>query len=169
MKLDLELNNKIKNPLKKAWVTSVVERTIAKSGLKFGRKKISLSVAVVGKSEIKKLNRIYRGKNAPTDILSFTEYKTQANLKKARGNDIFLGELVICYDDVKDWAKNQNLELRDEIGKVAVHGTLHLLGFVHGKKMLKIQEKILGRCAPAYKNTNPATNIQIGNDKFVDL
>lgn len=144
MKLSVELNNKAKKPVSKALLISVIKKAIQESNLAFlAKKNLSVSAAVVSKNEIRNINKIYRRKDSPTDVLSFSQYENIASLKKVRENDILLGELVICYGDIKDWAKNQNLGLRNEIEKVAAHGTLHLLGFIHGKKMFKIQEKII--------------------------
>lgn len=144
MKLSVELNNKAKKPVSKSLLVLAIKKAIQESDLAFlAEKKISVSVAIVGKNEIRKINKIYRKKDIPTDVLSFAQYENIARLKKTRESDILLGELIVCYDDVKEWAKKQNLNLRDEIGKVVVHGMLHLLGFQHGKKMFAVQEKII--------------------------
>lgn len=120
-----------------------MKKTLKAGGLDFlARKKITLSIAIVSPREIKRLNKIYRKNDMATDVLSFAEYKNAGRLKKEKKDAIFLGELVICPDDIKDYIKREKLDVRKETAKVISHGVLHLLGFKHGKKMLAIQEII---------------------------
>jgi len=144
MKVDLEINNVAKIPIRSYFFVSITEKTLRKSGCGFlKRKKISLSLAIVRKAEIKKLNKTYRKKNETTDILSFAEYKNIQEIKAAKGKELFLGELILCYDDIKEYAKRRGLVLKKELAIVFVHGLLHLLGFRHGKKMFEIQNKVV--------------------------
>lgn len=141
MKVNLEINNLAKSPIKKAFFQAVVKKTLENSSYAFLKKKnISVSLAIVGKAEIKKLNKKYRKKNEATDVLSFAEYKNVAKIRKKKGKELFLGELILCYDDIKEYARKNGLVLQKEIGTVVSHGILHLLGFRHGKKMFEIQE-----------------------------
>lgn len=79
-----------------------------------------LSVALVAPSRIKEFNRRYRGKNSPTDVLSFCDKES-------------LGEIVICPAVVKSNARKLKSSFRKELSKVFVHGVLHLLGYDHEK------------------------------------
>jgi len=143
MKLILEINNLAKSPIKRAFFQAVVKKTLAGSGYDFLKNKnISVSLAIVSKAEIKKINKTYRKKNEPTDILSFAEYKNVKELKAAKGKEIFLGELILCYDDIKEYSKKRGLVLKRELAVVFAHGILHLLGFRHGKEMFEIQDKM---------------------------
>ncbi|PJA86699.1 MAG: rRNA maturation RNase YbeY [Candidatus Moranbacteria bacterium CG_4_9_14_3_um_filter_42_9] len=145
MKLTLEINNLTKSPIQKAFFKAVAEKTLEKSGYKFlnppaGGKNISVSLAIVGKAEMKKLNKTYRKKNESTDILSFAEYKNIQEIKAAKETELFLGELILCYDDIKEYTRKYGLNFQKETGAVVSHGILHLLGFRHGKKMFGIQK-----------------------------
>ncbi len=157
MKLKLEINNTAKSPVRKKLLEEAVEKTLAGSGLGFlARKNISLSMAIVGAREIKKLNKIYRKADAATDALSFAEYKNTEALRKAvdnppacpdeteskRAGGVFLGELVVCYTDIREYARKNKIGLRKELANVVSHGVLHLLGMKHSKKMFAIQEKV---------------------------
>ncbi len=143
MKLTVEINNQTKNRLDKKFISKVILETLKKAGVVFLlNKNISLSLAIVGKSEIKKLNRVYRKIDKVTDILSFPEYKNTADLKKERKNAIFLGELVICPSDIEEYSKKSNSVFKKELAKVISHGVLHLSGLCHGRNMFSIQEKI---------------------------
>lgn len=143
MGLNIEINNQTQNRADKKMIKSVVLKTLKKSGQKFlNNKKISISLAFVSPKEIKKLNRLYRHKNQPTDILSFAEYQNAGQLKKEKKGAIFLGELVICPDDIKEYAKSNKLDYKKELARTISHGMLHLLGYKHGKRMFVIQEQV---------------------------
>ncbi len=143
MKLTLDINNQTQTRLDTKLIRLVVLKTLKKSGMEFlSNKKISISLALVSLKEIKKLNRIYRRKNQPTDILSFAEYPSAGRLKKEKKGAIFLGELVICPDDIKKYAKSEKLDYKKELTETVSHGVLHLLGFRHGKKMFLIQDQV---------------------------
>ena len=95
-----------------------------------------------GNKEIKKLNKKFRKKNKPTDILSFPFQKNP----KIR-NKSYLGDIMISYNFI-DKPKNQKKFLfENKAIKIFIHGFLHLLGFDHNKlkdykKMLKEEQKI---------------------------
>lgn len=145
MKIILEINNQAKKPIVKNFLETVIKKTAENCGYDFlHNKNISISLAVISKAEIKKINKTYRGANKETDILSFCEYKNKKQIQKVSGKNIFLGELILCYDDIKDYSQKEKIIFRKELAKVVSHGTLHLLGFKHGKKMFDIQENIGG-------------------------
>ncbi len=143
MKLNFEINNQAKIKLIRKKLEVVVLNTLKKSKLHFLEKKnISISLAIVEKKEIKKLNRIYRKKNKATDVLSFSEYKNIKDLKKEKRRVIFLGEIIICPVYVKKYAVMKKIDFQKELFRVVSHGVLHLLGFKHGKKMFEIQDEV---------------------------
>lgn len=143
MKLEVELNDKIKSGMKKNFVFDAVEKAIKGSRSKFlEEKNISVSVAVVNAEEIRRLNRIYRKKDAVTDILSFSEHKSKAEFEAMGDRNIFLGELILCYNEIERYAREKNINLEKELTTVIAHGALHLLGFSHGRAMFGIQNKL---------------------------
>jgi len=145
MKLALEINNTDKSPVKKAFVEKVIRKTLAKSGyVELANKTLNLSLAWVNEAEIRRLNKLYRKKNKATDVLSFCEYEDAAELKKTAEQELFLGELILCYNYIKEYASecSSEKELQKELARIIAHGVLHLLGFSHGKKMFAIQDAI---------------------------
>jgi probable rRNA maturation factor len=103
---------------------------IAKNLLNDERKnKIELSVVFVGQKEIQRLNKKYRKKNRPTDVLSF-DYKDS-------------GEIVICPQIIKENAKKFGESFNQELARIFIHGLLHILGYDHEKmeKEAEIMEK----------------------------
>ena len=105
--------------------------TVAKNVLKGeNRETEKVSLAFVGKAEIKKLNKKFRNKNKATDVLSF----------ELKQNNI-LGEIVICPEVVKENAKKFGVTGKSEMLKVFVHGILHLCGYDHEKS--EAEEKVM--------------------------
>ena len=88
------------------------------------------------------MNKNFRKKNKPTDILSFPFKKKMKINKKT-----FIGDIIISYNFI-DKPKAQKLDIfKKKLIKVFIHGFLHLLGFDHKKnndykKMLKEEERI---------------------------
>tara|TARA_Y100000022_G_scaffold81475_1_gene70142 strand:+ start:278 stop:739 length:462 start_codon:yes stop_codon:yes gene_type:complete len=109
---------------------------------RFTNKKLSLTLLLSNNKSIKRLNKKFRNKNRPTDILSFP-FESKINRKK----ELYLGDIVISYDFI-DKPKNQSLSLfKDKVIKIFIHGFLHLLGFNHinlkdYKKMFREEQNI---------------------------
>jgi rRNA maturation RNase YbeY len=143
MKFNLEMNNQTKSPIKKAFFAMLWKVTFGDKALALPAKKFNLSLALVSKAEIKKLNRTWRKKDAVTDVLSFAEFKNLKAIKKSREREVFLGEIILCYDDIKAYARKNGLKINRELAQVFLHGILHLLGFRHGEKMFALQSKFL--------------------------
>ena len=146
MKISLDFNNQTKSPVRKSFFISVAKKTIQKNGYDFLEKKnLSLSIALISPQEIRKINKIYRNKDYVTDILSFASYKSVKEIKKSKEKAVFLGELILCYDDIKDYAKKNGLNFKEELARTVSHGILHLLDFHHGKIMFSLQDKIANK------------------------
>ena len=146
MNINLEVNNKTQSPLADDFFVLVAEKTIAAAGYEFLQdKEISISVALVSEEEMQKLNNEYRQKDSTTDVLSFCEYESMKELKNVSEPEIFLGELILCYDDISKYAKEKQIELQGEVVNVTSHGVLHLLGFEHGDKMFALQEAVVSK------------------------
>lgn len=135
--VDLEMNNKTRFSFPRRKITLLLD--LARKKLKI-RKKQAISLAFVTPSEIKKLNRIYRGKSRATDVLTFNSWEGQILA------DDILGEIIICPSQAKKQARDFKTTFAQEIFRLALHGYLHLLGFDHqkqAKSMEKLEEKIL--------------------------
>ena len=88
-----------------------------------------LAVQVVPSSEIRRLNHKYRGKDQPTNVLSFPT--TAPNTASARLRPRPLGDLVICPAVLRREAREQGKSLRAHWAHLVVHGVLHLDGYDH--------------------------------------
>ena len=109
---------------------------------KFLNKKISFTLLLSNNKNIKKLNKSFRRRNKPTDVLSFP-----FNSKSKILNKTYIGDIIISYNFMNK-PKSQNLKsFKEKVIKTFIHGFLHLVGFDHiknsdYKKMLKEEEFI---------------------------
>ena len=86
----------------------------------------SAAIAFVTDSEIARLNKIYRKRNKPTDVLSFP-----AQSAKRVNKSKFLGDIAIAPAVARRYAKKNGRTLQSEICILILHGILHLLGYDH--------------------------------------
>ena len=151
MTIVLEINNTSNSPVESGFFEAVAEKTLAEVKYDFlnppaGGKKINISLALVSPDEIKKLNKEYRQQDSVTDVLSFPEHASIEELKEAalknQAEELFLGELILCYNDINEYAEKEGLNLKNELAKVFSHGILHLLGFSHGNDMFALQDVV---------------------------
>lgn len=84
-----------------------------------------LTVRVVDEAEITELNRTYRNKDKPTNVLSFP-FEAPAEIELP-----LLGDIVICAKVVQDEAAEQGKPLHAHWAHMVIHGCLHLLGYDH--------------------------------------
>ncbi len=84
-----------------------------------------LSVALVGNSEIRKLNSQFRHKDAPTDVLSFP--MGESLLPGLR----MLGDVIISVEKAEEQARQRRRTLDEELVTLLIHGILHLVGYDH--------------------------------------
>ncbi len=97
-----------------------------------------VTILFLDKSEAKKINKNYRQKNYPTDVLSFM----------SDDHEMGLGDLVICLPVVREQAGRHGLSFNEELSYVVLHGFLHLLGYDHessqreDRLMMKLQDDV---------------------------
>jgi probable rRNA maturation factor len=112
--------------------------------------KWELSILLCGDKTIKDLNKIYRGKNEATDVLSFSLGTDTAPFPVgvARSGRFLPGDIVISLDSVRENARRFKVEEDEELRRLLIHGILHLDGMDHksndeAEPMLRLQERIL--------------------------
>ncbi|WP_240511967.1 rRNA maturation RNase YbeY [Paludifilum halophilum] len=109
-----------------------------------------VSVLIVDDEKIYRLNREYRGVDRPTDVLSFPQWEPEEDPVTEGGGPVPLGDIVISLPRAREQAEKYGHSLNREMGFLAVHGFLHLLGYDHGteeaeRAMFTRQEEILAR------------------------
>ncbi|EKE20657.1 MAG: hypothetical protein ACD_7C00509G0014 [uncultured bacterium] len=143
MNLILEINNLNSCNFGQKKLKLTIEETIEKAGVaNFLKKDVLVSIGVVSEMEMRKINKKYRDKDSSTDILSFGDFNSTKELVDAGNENLFLGELLVCCEDVKRYCQEKNIIFEKEFFEVISHGTLHLLGFKHGKEMFELQKSV---------------------------
>tara|TARA_B100000745_G_scaffold237821_1_gene160696 strand:+ start:69 stop:524 length:456 start_codon:yes stop_codon:yes gene_type:complete len=147
IKANVEIDNKswhkkIKNP-KKYFNKKL--KIISKMFNLFKNKNIIFTILLTNSLKIKKLNKKFRKKNKPTDVLSFP-YFSSKNFKFVKEKKIYIGDIAVSYEVIYSRSNKNNFIL--EFDKVWIHGLLHLVGYDHIKnkdyfKMNKFEKRIL--------------------------
>jgi len=88
-----------------------------------------VGVILTGDAEQRQLNRTYRGKDSPTNVLSFA--LTEPGAPLPAGSPVLLGDVVLDFETVAREAAEQDKLLADHLRHLVVHGVLHLFGFDH--------------------------------------
>ena len=114
---------------------------------------ISLDVGVeavlADSGTVQNLNRLYRGRDEPADVLSFAAHEGEAFID-APGEAQSLGEVIVCVPVAKAQAEALGRPVAGEIAHLLVHGLLHILGYDHeedaaGQAMKQREDEILER------------------------
>ncbi len=120
--------------------------------------RLEVSVVLASDTYVKKLNRKYRGKNAPTNVLSFPSF-TGTPLEPG---PILLGDVILAFETTRREAAGEEKSLYAHANHLVVHGVLHLLGYDHlverdARKMERLERltlRALGIADP-YAGTLP--------------
>ena len=145
IKVNVEIKNKswlkkIKNP--KKYFNKKLKK-ISKIVKFFEGKDTTFTILLTNSLNMKKLNKKFRNKNKPTDVLSFP-FLSINNLKLKKKN-IYIGDVAVSYEIINSRSKKGNFIM--EFDKAWIHGLLHLVGYNHVEnkdyyKMNKIEKKI---------------------------
>lgn len=105
-----------------------------------------LSVALVSDRRMRVLNRDWRGKDRPTDVLAFAQREGPGGAPAG-----LLGDVVISVDTARRQAAERGHSIGREVDRLLVHGLLHLLGYDHersapeARRMQRKERALLGR------------------------
>ncbi|MCJ2147656.1 rRNA maturation RNase YbeY [Bacillus sp. B19-2] len=132
-----------------AEIEKILQFAAAEEGVADGAE---VSVTIVNNEEIQKINKEYRGKDYPTDVISFALEEDGEGEIAIIGADMppVLGDIIISADKAREQAEEYGHSLMRELGFLTVHGFLHLLGYDHmteeeEKEMFTKQKEILNR------------------------
>ena len=129
MQLELDLQNAIDSKQlpnfknMQNWIIGALKKTDSK----FQHPEIT--IRIVSSQESQQLNLDYRGKDKPTNVLSFPFEAPEMIPVEELGE--FLGDLVICEKILQQEAEQQNKSLQSHWAHLIIHGVLHLLGYDH--------------------------------------
>jgi probable rRNA maturation factor len=145
---------------KRRTAQSVVKKAVLAAAKAASTAPAELAIVLSNDSTIRALNRDWRGKNAPTNVLSFpaapglSARKTgpRRGSSKPRVPSPYIGDIVIAYQTTAREAVAEGKRFDHHLAHLAVHGFLHLLGYDHendrdAEKMERLERRILARLA----------------------
>lgn len=103
-------------------VPAAAVRRAVRAVLAGERRHAAVSVTFLGREAMRQMNRHHKGHDFPTDVISFA-------LPDPRGG--LLGDLYLCRWQAEREAHRRGLPLREELLRLVIHGTLHILGWDH--------------------------------------
>ena len=110
----------VRPALSAARTAELARRVIAAEGVRDAM----LSIAFVSAAEIARLNREHLGHRGPTDVISF-------GFADSAGRGAVVGDIYICPDVARCRARRHGAGVREELARLVVHGTLHVVGHRH--------------------------------------
>ena len=129
--------------LSKAEILNIVEEVLKTVEYKF-TKNHQLNLSFVSSEEMKLLNKTYRNKDKPTNVLSFEMPKNFP----VGDEKTLIGEIALCEEIIYEESKKYKKIFENRLKHMIIHGLLHLIGFDHIKKeeenkMESIEKKIM--------------------------
>ena len=124
---------------------AIARKAVATAANAASTPRAELAIVLTDDSAIRALNRVWRGLDAPTNVLSFPS--GQARTAAASRH---LGDIVIAFETVAREAKTEGKPFRHHLAHLAVHGYLHLIGHDHetardARNMERLERKILAQ------------------------
>lgn len=119
-----------------------IERAAGRVLRLLGFSRADISIHCIGETKMRRLNRIFRGKDCPTDVLSFGDFGSP---KKGYAD---LGDVFLCIPYIRRQARRCLVSYEEELFRMCIHGILHALGYDHDTKkkaavIFELQEKFL--------------------------
>jgi len=135
-----------RNKVPRSGVDAIALKRTARTILaSIGETEATLAVSLVDDDEIRELNRIHRGKDCPTDVLSFP----LAEVSDPVGGERLLGDVVISIETARRQAADYGAPLEAELNRLLVHGVLHVIGHDHQRaderKRMKAEERRIAK------------------------
>jgi probable rRNA maturation factor len=133
---------------KRPTAKTIVKKAVLAAAQAVSTRPTELAIVLSNDSAIRTLNRDWRGKNAPTNVLSFPA----AAPGKGRSASPYIGDIIIAYQTTAREAVAEGKPFNHHLTHLAIHGYLHLLGYDHendrdAEKMERLERKILKRLA----------------------
>jgi len=101
---------------------------------------VEVAILLADDEALQELNKSWRGKDRPTNVLSFPAPK---DLRPYPGQPLFLGDLALSFSTLEREAREQSKTFEQHAAHLLIHGTLHLLGFDHEtEEEAKIMEEL---------------------------
>jgi len=135
MEINVLIDEGLERCLAESWLQSVAEQVLIAQSISSAAE---LSLVIASQERVQELNRTYRGKDEPTDVLAFSmlpaEEKPGADsppFVTPPDGVLHLGEVIVSYPQAVIQAGEHQHSVEKEIAILLIHGMLHLLGYEH--------------------------------------
>ncbi|MDI6858599.1 MAG: rRNA maturation RNase YbeY [Dehalococcoidia bacterium] len=125
--VEVRVDAPFRREVREEWVRGIVGRVLAAEKTP----RVWVSVRIAGDALVRRLNREYRGEDAPTDVLAFALSENPHDFVLPPGGVLQLGEVVVSLPTARRQAREAGRPLLTEVAHVLIHGVLHLLGYDH--------------------------------------
>ncbi len=140
MEISVLIDEGFEGYLEVGWLQSVAERVLA---VQNAGSETEMGLVIANQEKVKQLNRSYRGKDEPTDVLAFSmlpaEQMPGAGFPQPPDGVRHLGEVIISYPQAVIQAEEHQHSVKRELAILIIHGVLHLLGYDHETPELEQQ------------------------------
>ncbi len=134
MEINVLIDEPLKADLDSSWLRGIIEQVLVAQG---AGAEVEMGLVIATEERVKQLNRDYRGRDEPTDVLAFsTKEEIGADLPPfvpPPDGVLHLGEVIISYPQAAVQAEEHRHSLKKELTILIIHGVLHLLGYKHDK------------------------------------
>ena len=148
MEINILVDEGVEAGVGPSWLEEIAQRVLAAEK---ASAKTEVGIVVTGQEMVQQLNRSYRGKDEPTDVLAFSTRDEADGSRFIFAPDglLHLGEVIISYPQAAVQAEEHGHLLKRELSILLIHGLLHLLGYDHEesearRKMRSREKELLG-------------------------
>ena len=134
MEINVLIDERLEGKLELSWLQGIAQQVLVAQG---AGAEVEMGLVIATEERVKQLNRDYRGRDEPTDVLAFsTKEEIGADLPpfvQPPDGVLHLGEVIISYPQAAVQAEEHRHSLKKELTILIIHGVLHLLGYKHDK------------------------------------
>ena len=141
MEIGVLIDDELEGCPEMSWLEGIVEQVLLAQRV---GSSVELGLVITSQERVQELNRLYRGKDKPTDVLAFAtreEIADSPSFVQPPDGVLHLGEVIISYPQAIIQAKEHQHSTKKEVAILIIHGVLHLLGFEHDEPEREFQMK----------------------------
>ena len=140
MEINVLIDEGLEGCLEESWLQSVAAQVLVAQEADAS---VEMGLVIATQERVRQLNKSYRGKDEPTDVLAFSAMEEIGAdfppFVQPPDGVLHLGEVIISYPQAVAQAEEHQHSVKKEIAILIIHGVLHLLGYEHDKPELKRQ------------------------------
>lgn len=134
MEINILVDEGVEANLAPSWLQGIARQVLAAQG---AGAEVEMGLLIATEERVKQLNRDYRGRDEPTDVLAFSAREEVGSdfppFVQPPDGVLHLGEVIISYPQAAMQAEEHRHSVNKELAILIIHGVLHLLGYEHDK------------------------------------